>query len=190
MESASYEQVLNRTERDFTTHWSCRKGDILLWFRRGPFAGENASAKVIDLCSMPDSAFIIITNRWQDFPDWFDLHPLEVKDSLATWMMKRINGGEVYPEEPLEGPNIWRAKGGDRIVWAGPPRPGRASVNGILGLLDCREAVAVLMEHPDGPLAFMDFNETSDSKIMCRAGADAEHSLGPIRQFAEDWKLG
>ena len=61
-------------------------------------------------------AFVTITNRWQDFPAWFDLHPTEVTNSLMGWMRSRIEARD-YPEEPIEGPNIWRVQGGDRIVW-------------------------------------------------------------------------
>jgi hypothetical protein len=71
--------------------------------------------QIVDVWQMPDGAFVTITDRWQDFPDWFDLHPLAVKDRLVPWMQKRLEAAN-YPKEPLDGPTIWRLKGGDRIV--------------------------------------------------------------------------
>ena len=39
--------------------------------------------------SIPDRASVPITNRWQDFPPWFDLYPTEVSNSLMAWMKAR-----------------------------------------------------------------------------------------------------
>ena len=184
-----YLEVLIRAGLDFTTRWSCRKGDYVLWLRRDPFKGPSDEPQVIDLWSMPDGAFVTITNRWQDLPPWFDLHPLEVKDTLVKWMMTRVDAGD-YPEEPIDGPNIWRAKGGDRIVWVGPLRSGQAHVDSILGILDCRAAVAVLADHPNRPLAFMEFVQTPEALALCRDAMEAERGLGEARVFENEWKLG
>ena len=87
--------------------------------------------------------WVTITNRWQNFPPWFDLHPLEVSGQFIPWMKERMEARD-YPEEPIDGPNIWRVKGGDRVVWVGLPRSEQTSVDGVLGIVDCRAAVAVL----------------------------------------------
>jgi hypothetical protein len=153
-----YDAVLARTTRDFTTRWNCREGDCLLWLRRDPFAGANLHPQVIDLWSMIDGAYVTITNRWQDFPPWFDLHPVEVTGRLMPWMRTRVEAHD-YPDQPIDGPNIWRAKSGDRIVWVGPPQLNRPHVDGVLAILDCCAAVAALGDHPDGPIAFMQFTQ-------------------------------
>src|SRR5262249_33578929 len=143
MGSDRYATVLARTGKDFTARWACQQGDYLLWFRRDPFNDPRGEAQALDAWSIPDEASVTITNRWQDFPPWFDLHPSEVCNSLMGWMRSRVEARD-YPEEPVDGPNIWRAKGGDRIVWVGPPRVGQAIVGSVLGIVDCHSAVVVL----------------------------------------------
>src|SRR5262249_5333434 len=149
-----YGDVVIRTSRDFTTQWHCRQGDYLLWLRRDPFGRPDTDPQAVDLWSMLEGASVVITNRWQEFPLWFDLHPTEVTARIMAWMRPRVEARD-YPDEPIDGPNIWRAKSGDRIVWVGPPRLDRPNVDGVLSILDCLAAVAVLGDHPDGALAFV-----------------------------------
>ena len=190
MASEKFASVLLRTGRDFTARWSCRQGDYLLLLRPDhPFEGMREDAKILDVWSMGDEASVTITNRWQDFPPWFDLHPLEVSGQLIPWMRKRIEARD-YPQEPIDGPNIWRVKGGDRIVWVGLPKLSQAFVDGVLGIVDCRAAVAVLGHHPDGPSAFMNFEQSPSSIALCTAGLQAARSLGLPRVFAPEWRLG
>jgi len=104
-------------------------------------------------------------------------------------MRSRVEARD-YPEEPVDGPNIWRAKGGDRIVWVGPPRVGQAIVGSVLGIVDCHSAVVVLGDHPDGPLAFMNFEPSPSADALGAAGVQAERSLGMPRVFDTEWLLG
>jgi hypothetical protein len=145
--------------------------------------------QILDLWWMPDGAFVTITNRRQDFPAWFDLHPTEVTNSLMEWRRSRIEQRD-YPEEPIEGPNIWRVQGGDRIVWVGQPRAGQVLVDGVLGILDCRAAVAVLGDHADGPLAFMEFKQSPSALALGAAALRAERSLGQPYVIGTEWMLG
>jgi hypothetical protein len=191
MGSEKYTTVLARTSKDFSARWPCQQGDYLLWFRRDPINSPQHEAQIIDVWSIPNRASVTITNRWQDFPGWFDLHPNEVCNSLLGWMKLRIEARDHYPEEPIDGPNIWRVRAGDRIVWVGPARVGQASIDGVLGILDCREAVAVLGDHPDGPLAFMDFEQSPSAVALGRAAVEAERSLGDPRVVdTAEWRLG
>jgi len=130
---------------------------------------------------------VTITNRRQDFPDWFDLHPLEVKGSLCTWMQARIDAND-YPDEPLDAPNIWRAQSGDRVLWLRSRRGPMTSTDGVLEILDCWDSVAVLGEHRDGAEAFMQFREPSHT--LFREAIEAEERMEPARTFGSDWKLG
>jgi hypothetical protein len=187
--SERYEEIILRAGQNFTARWGCRKGDYVLWFRRNPFSAVAEKPQVIDLWSTPDEATVTITNRWQDFPGWFDLHPTETANELVTWMKKRIETGD-YLDQPIDGPNIWRVKGGDRVVWVGPPRPDQASVDGVFGILDCEVAVVVLGNHPDGPFAFMSFVTSPIAMQLAAAGLRAERSLGQPRVFDTEWTLG
>jgi len=150
--------------------------------------GENEVA-VLDFWEMVDGSSVLITNRQADLPPWFELHPLEVSGSLARWMMRRLNEG-YKPQEPIEGPNIWRAKGGDRIAWVGNERPGQPTIDGVLALLDCRDSALVLGDHPDGPLAFTNVKGDAEVVVKGRQAVRAERTLGPIRSFEPEWRLG
>jgi hypothetical protein len=180
--------VLARSTWGFTTRWFCRQGDYLLWFRRDQIARLD-EAKILDLWSPLDGTCVTITNRWQDFPSWFDLHPTEACGHLMEWMRRRVAARD-YPDEPIDGPNIWRVKAGDRVVWVGLPREGQAIVDGVLGVLDCRSAVAVLGDHPDGAFAFMQFEQTPIAVELGAAALRAERNLGQPRVVDTEWLLG
>jgi hypothetical protein len=184
-----YAAVVISTRKGFTARWPCCQGDYLFWFRRDPLAGFAGGPESLDVWQIPHGAYVTITNCWQDFPSWFDLHPTEVADGLIGWMKKRIEAHD-YPEEPIEGPNIWRVKGGDRVVWVGPAKPDQTSIDGVLGILDCRNAVAVLGDHPNGPFSFMEFEPASPDIKLGAAALQAERALGLPRLFETEWRLG
>lgn len=138
-----------------------------------------------------------ITNRYVDLPDWFDLHPLEVSGAAVSWMMKRIDGG-YKPDEPIDGPNIWRIFAGDRVVWVGHERHGVESENGVLGLVDFRENALVYGEPFDlsgdcPSFGGFDRGEPSPEGVrLCQAGLDALKRIGLPRVIAanDQWKIG
>ncbi|HKL83299.1 MAG TPA: hypothetical protein VJ879_12365, partial [Desulfobacter sp.] len=109
---------------DTTLRWACRRGDYIVWAKSpGIFSSLNNEHKIADIWELQDGNFVTITNRQVDLPDWFDLHPLEVSGSLSYWMQKRLDEG-YEPEEPIDGPNLWRVFAGDRIFWVGSSRGG------------------------------------------------------------------
>jgi hypothetical protein len=105
---------------------------------RDVFSGPEA-IQCFDLWEMQDGYHVTITNRLEDLPAWFRLHPTEVCDSFVYKMMGKVEMGD-YPSEPMEAPNLWRLKSGDRVAWVGDQRPDRRPVNGVLAVLDCRES--------------------------------------------------
>ena len=190
MASEKFASVLLRTGRNFTARWTSQRGDYLLWLRRGnPLEGRREEPTVLDVWSICNDALVTITNRWQDFPPWFDLHPLEVSGQFVPWMKERMEARD-YPAEPIDGPNIWRVKGGDRVVWVGLSRSGQTCVEGVLGIVDCRAAVAVLGHDPDSPFPFMNFEQSPEAVALCTAGLQAERSLGFPRVYDFEWRLG
>jgi hypothetical protein len=88
---------------------------------------------------------IKVTNRVEDFPSWFELHPTEVADTLVFKLMPKIQEGR-YPAEPLDGPNLWRLKSGDRIAWVGTDRPDRHCIDGVLVIMEFRECALAIGE--------------------------------------------
>lgn len=105
-----------------TLRWACRKGDFIFWAKfQGIFSSRGNEFQIADIWQLRDGNFVTITNRHADLPEWFDLHPSEVSGRLVYWMQKRLDEGH-QPQEPIDGPNIWRVLAGDRIAWVGQAR--------------------------------------------------------------------
>jgi len=186
-------------KRDMTLRWPCRRGDFLLWMRcrdiLSVFSGPEA-IQCYDLWEMRDGYHLTITNRLEDLPPWFKLHPTEVCDSFVYKMMAKVEKGD-YPSEPIAGPNLWRLRSGDRVAWVGSERPDRHSVNGILSILDCREsALAVGEADWDSVKEFAGFGAPTtqemkpDDVARCQAAVNAVKKLGLPREWAPEWRLG
>ena len=123
-------------EPDMTVRWACRAGDYMLWASyQGPLSDPNNPYIVADVWELRDGNFVTITNRHSDLPDWFDLHPLEVSGGLVEWMGRRLDAG-YEPDDPMDGPNLWRIRAGDRVAWVGDPRGGVDGEGSVLGLLN------------------------------------------------------
>jgi hypothetical protein len=182
--------------RDMTLRLSCRAGDFLLWFGyRDVFSGPEA-IQCFDLWEMRDGYHVTITNRLADLPAWFRLHPTEVCDSFVDKMMGKVEKGD-YRSEPMDSPNLWRLKSGDRVAWVGDQRPDRRPVNGVLAVLDCREsALAVGAVDWDSVEESAGFGAPTapevkpDNVTRCQAAVNAVKKLGLPREWAPEWKLG
>lgn len=181
-----------------TLRWACRSGDYIFWARfQGIFSSKGNEYYIADIWELRDGNFITLTNRQADLPDWFELHPYEVSGSLVWWMKKKLDDG-YQPQEPMNGPNLWRVFAGDRIVWVGPRRKGVLSENGILGLADFEQNALVYGEPFDmstGIPSFGGFDQeepSSEGKKLCRMGWEALTKLKPPRTVSADgqWKIG
>jgi hypothetical protein len=146
---------------------------------------------------MKDGNSVTLTNRWQDLPSWFELHPLETSGALAYRMQIKLNEG-YESAEPMEGPNLWRVLAGDRLVWVGKSRSDLKSEDGILNLVDFRENALVVGEPFDfspGFPTFGGFLEDNFSDELTRIGRSAVAAvvhLGAPRTIAADdrWRIG
>jgi len=82
LNSQEYDEIISRRtktfHKDMTMHWSCQKGDYLLWIRCKSLMSLANNFTIADLWEMKDGDFITITNRQADFPSWFTLYPDEV----------------------------------------------------------------------------------------------------------------
>ena len=195
MPTANQPEIV-RFARDMTLRWPCRRGDFILWMGySGIFSGAG-SIQVHDLWEMQDGYHATITNRPEDFPAWFELHPTEVCNSLVYKMAAKVEAGE-YPEAPLEGPNLWRLKTGDRLAWVGEERPERQSARGILAIVECRECALVVGDGDRGGLD--DFvglgtpttpDMNPEDAARCRAAVEAVKQLGLPRNWGPEWRLG
>ncbi len=184
--------------KDTTVRLSCRAGDYLLWCGfKGIFSPENDQYTVNDLWQLSDGDFITITNRQVDLPSCFELHPLEVSNSLVYWMKEKLDSG-YQPRDIVDGPNIWRALAGDRLVWVGKQRPGIEFDNGVLSVITFDENAAIIGEPysvNDGFPSFGGFDQEQQSEediMLCRNGWNAVLRLGVPRSASADgkWTIG
>ena len=179
---------------DTTLRWSCREGDYALWVGTDSFLTSDrpSSWTIRDFWQLRDGDFVTITNRMADLPGWVDLHPLEVAGAACDAMMERLNAG-YEPGEPIQAPNLWRARAGDRVVWLTPAD----TVQPIKALLDLRSCVMMIGEnsHPTfDPTTFFGAPEegTLARKVATalRTGLDAAAALGAPREFSPEWRFG
>lgn len=181
---------------DTTIRWSCRQGDYLIWCRFDILGDENQLPKVMGMWVVQDGNFVTVTNRRQDLPDWFELHPLEVSGSLVHWMMEKLNSG-YDPADPMDRSNLWRIFAGDSLVWVGLSRPDLKGDEGVLALIDFRDNALVVGEpfDPSSDTAIfggMGKSVTPEVAQRCRNGMLAVSRLGIPRVAAADhqWRLG
>jgi hypothetical protein len=180
---------------DMTLRRACRAGDYLMWARfQGVGAGAGNEYTIADIWELRDGNFVTLTNRAADLPAGFDLHPLEAFGRLVGWMQQKLAAG-YNPDAPVDGPNLWRAFAGDRVVWVGPWRAGVEYADGILSLVEFRENALVYGEPVELDLMFGGF-ETADqppeAAKLCNAGWKAVQRAGLPRAAAADgqWCIG
>jgi hypothetical protein len=182
-------------QSDMTERWSCRQGDFVLWVRSdNPFA---LAFSIGDVWELRDGDYVTITNRIPDLPPWFELQPSEASNAAAYEMIKKLENG-FEPNGTVDGPNLWRACAGDRLVWVGPSRPPTHGED-LQRIIDFREDCLVFAEssRPDfTPLDLMAITEgvhSPEAQNRCRSGYDAACALGiPTTMIIDrsEWSLG
>ena len=183
---------------DMTLRWSCRSGDFLIWFRWGNIlAAPEHGLGIVDIWGMRDGDFVTITNRIQDLPYWFELHPTEVCNRLAYEMMEKFSKGYL-PGDPVDGPNVWRPRAGDRLAWIGNQRPENPSSGNVLAILDFRKSALAIGETNRGQsledaIAYGSITTNglrSEDAVKCHEAVKIVRQMGVPRTLAVDWKLG
>jgi hypothetical protein len=181
--------VVNQPEiitstRGCSHRWDCSEGDYVYWISRNPFQPSD-DVKFRDLWSMPNDSAVIISNVPGSFPEWFVLQPTEVCDSLVPWMMDQL-AKRTAPAEPIDGPSLWRAREGDRVVIA---RKGVAESFAIT-IIDCRASVAVFGVRSDGSPNLTQFWVFPHAVELAEATKHSEASMHRPRTFSPTWQLG
>lgn len=179
---------------DQTVRWSCRAGEFALWVSTdSPLTSHHLSGwSIREFWQMRDGDFLTITNRSEDLPVWFDLHPLEVANREVRKMSRRIDAG-YNPQEAMDGPNIWRARAGDTLVLV-TTQSLQSPVREILALRAC---VLVVGETTNpSPESFFgapsgDKPTATDTEAFAmRAGFEAAAALGAPRTWSPEWRFG
>ena len=192
--SQAIRDLVVRFRSDETHRLSTQAGDQLIWFRWSFEAILSRTLPdVLDVWSPTSGDWVLMSNRIDDFPAWFELHPLEVAGTFVPWMKQRLRNG-YQPQELMDGPNIWRVASGDRIVWAGTPREDSQGTDGVLRVYDfCASALVFGMSdtHPK-TLGWMHINDSPEVMERGRAALAGVQDLGPPREFdgATRWRLG
>lgn len=189
---------ITRFDSDMTRRWSCRKGDFLAWFRwKNIFADPKNGVDILDVWEMRSGDFVTITNRMDDLPSWFELHPTEVCNRLAYEMMEKLNKG-YRPGEIVDGPNLWRVRAGDRLAWLGEPRTGMQSCGSVLVILDFAQSALAVGETNRGQTleeaitfgSLTPQGEHPESVARVREAVSMVREMGIPRTLATDWQLG
>jgi hypothetical protein len=179
---------------DQTLRWSTRSGDYILWVGADSLFTSNleSSWRIQDFWQMQDGDFVTITSRWPDLPAWFEVHPLDVAGRWNFEMYKRLAAG-YKPKEQMIGPNIWRVKAGERLVWVAASDR-MQPVREILDLRACALAIAENVEPSGDVLALFRCPKGEklppDVESAMRAGFKAAVGVGVPRDFSEQWWLG
>lgn len=182
--------------RDTTIRLSCRAKDWLLWMRcRNLFGGHHGDPNVVDFWRLKAGDFVTITNRWDDLPTWFELHPTEACNRLIPPMQAKLKSG-WKPDDICTAPNLWRVQAGDRLAWARSPE----TRNRQTGFLDVFEFHANALAYADSSRT--DFNafdccdignagQEPEAVQACQAAIAFVRQMGIPRTFsAGEWGLG
>ena len=197
--SDHFDRKIIRFDRDTTIRWSFQKGDFLLWMRAEDMFSSGNDVTIVDVWELSDGDFATITNRPEDLPSWFKLHPTEASGSLAYKMKAMLDRGYEYEPDPLEAPNLWRAYSGDRIACLGKPRTGAEGTSGVLSILDFERNALLVGDSNRTDFDLVTFggfnqsNQTEEQVKLCRAGVLAVQSLGPpnvLPDIGVAWSLG
>jgi hypothetical protein len=103
----------------------------------------NPVASFLDIWELIDGDSVLITNRLEDVPSWFQLHPSEVCGNLTFQLLQEI-GERTQQEEPMELANVWRVLPGDYVAWIGPSRPTVQAQNHVLDLATFHSSAAII----------------------------------------------
>jgi hypothetical protein len=181
-------------EERTTLRWEVSAGDYILWLRWGHIFSSNSDLTIVDFWEMRDGDSVSVTSRIEDLPEWFELHPTEVSGFAACSMMQKKLASGYKPGEPLDGPNLWRVRTGDRIIRI---RIGDAETDNQT-LVAFESNALVFGErhvHPHDLVWFLSFgvpleSPTDEVASGLRTGIQAVRELGFPREVGLGWTLG
>lgn len=192
MRSAGSNSSIRLFGRDTTERLSCRKGEFLIWLQWPDlFAAKH---EVMDFWRLSDGDYVLITNRIEDIPPWFEIHPLETSGIIALKMTERLES-EYRPSDPMDGPNMWKVLAGDRIVWIQVSQNAGVDEN-IRKIFEFEQNVLVV-GNPDRTHDLFNFDPvcthaTDEMASAFRLGINTATGFGSPRTLAADrqWRLG
>lgn len=173
-----------------------RCGDYLLWIRGGDPLNPKSDPQIVDVWELGRGDSVMITNRYDDLPEWFELTPREARGHAAYALLPKVKAGQT-PEAPVVAPNIWRVLAGDCIAWIGDSRSGKRAEHGILMIYVCTAYCLVAGEPGDGSLdGWQAFGALSspepDPNVLdaTRRALDHVQAMGPGVIRVDGWAIG
>ena len=119
------------------------------------------------------------------------MHPLETGGTALGWMKKLLETGYEPPEEPMEGPGIWKLCCGDKLVWL--PRTPNADRMTIFEIGACGLLIRASTEDSEGlPFLSEDFDQPEDATDLRRV-QDCWRRISWLpasRTFSDTWLFG
>jgi hypothetical protein len=177
-----------------TVRWSAKEGQILLWITPRSFlvSDKPEGWTISDFWCPREEDSVMITNRQADLPPWFELHPYDVSgQDLSFGAHLRIMGSDK-PQTPMNGPNIWRPKAGDRLVWVDV----NSDSQPVIEIIDLKKNALVLGEAANptfeslGTFGVPPGDRASSKMIrVVRQGLFEAAKLGCCDIFAEEWRF-
>jgi len=182
---------------DTTQRLSCRSGQYLLWLQpESMFAAETVSdwKRVVDFWELKDGDCVTVTNRLCDLPAWFELYPGEIGGIRTIHEFQPRLDAQDYPDQPMDGANLWRVPAGARLVWVDVDDEDTLPV---LEVIDVGACVLVIGENSSPSMESMGFFGTPQRRMS----PDIRHAWGqgvihaaslgtPRIMTADEWRFG
>jgi len=169
-----------------------RPKDLVLHFRTQMVSPDRP--EILDFWQMKGECELWITNKEEELPPGFELHPKEVCNDLARKMGCKLNSGWA-PGEFVQYPTIWRVRAGDRVVIVGE----RSHLEGGVyhGVFDFGTSALTYWLWPgrqlpsvEDAIAATPAEGDSVCKEWMRQAYARVSSMGVPRTFNENWTLG
>ncbi len=188
-----------RLRRMMTLRWDVAPNDVV-WVRWDHALLRKGDISIQDFWEMREGDTISITSNIDDLPPWFELHPTEVCGYAACLMIEKKLKAGYKPTDKTDGPNLWRAATGDRVVWVGGTGlPEENPVKALVEFQTCALVYGERLIHTDDLVWLMSFGAPLEQQLSdetaerVRKGLNAVRALGHPRVMGDigfGWRIG
>lgn len=188
-----------RLRRMMTLRWDVAPNDVV-WVRWDHALLRKGDISIQDFWEMREGDTISITSNIDDLPPWFELHPTEVCGYAACLMIEKKLKAGYKPTDKTDGPNLWRAATGDRVVWVGGTGlPEENPVKALVEFQTCALVYGERLIHTDDLVWLMSFGAPHEQQLSdetaerVRKGLNAVRALGHPRVMGDigfGWRIG